>query len=75
MKTKSWLTKGYVYRSLFWGIFMFLFMGILLPLASKETIDWNILILRLGYWILFGFLGQLIIDYIDSKGKKVTTIK
>lgn len=67
MILKSILTKEYVFRSLFWGFFMFVFMGVLVPLSQDESLQISILLVKLIYWIAGGFLCMLIIDMVNKR--------
>lgn len=53
-KNRWWL------QGLFWGAFMFIFMGVLLPLSQDEILTFGRTLGKLGYWLAIGLLyGRL----------------
>jgi hypothetical protein len=53
-------------RGLFFGVFMFLFMGVLMPLASEEALTVKRLLLQFLYWLSAGVVIMLIISVIEK---------
>lgn len=56
-------------RGLFFGVFMFLFMSVLMPLANEEELTANKLLLHLLYWTTAGLVLQWINSFIDQRRK------
>jgi len=48
--------RKWIWQGLFWGVFMFVFMGIFLPMAEKEPITWPRTGFRLLYWLAGGIV-------------------
>jgi len=56
-------------RGLFFGMFMFLFMSVLLPIAKEEELTVRGLIFPLLYWTAAGLVLQWINSFIDQRRK------
>lgn len=56
-------------RGLFFGAFMFLFMGVLQPIAEKEELSAGRLVLHFLYWTMAGLVLNGINLFIYSKCK------
>ena len=54
-------------RGLFFGAFMFLFMGVLQPIAEKEELSTERLVLHFLYWTMAGLVLNWINLFIYSK--------
>lgn len=69
MKNKKY---SWIYKGVFFGLFMFVFMGILFPLADKETLAADKLGKTLVFWLIGGLITQISIDFFESRlaGKK-----
>lgn len=67
-KKKIWVIEGLV-----WGVFMFLMMGILFPLAQKEPLTTKRVLLSLLYWLIGGLIYGYILKQFQNylqKGKQ-----
>ncbi|HQE11494.1 MAG TPA: hypothetical protein PLQ78_01970 [Flavipsychrobacter sp.] len=65
-KKKLWIIEGLV-----WGVFMFLMMGILFPLAQKEPFTTKRVLLSLLYWLIgglvYGYILKLFQNYVQKR--------
>lgn len=57
------------FQGLFYGGFMFLFMGVLLPMAKGEELTVKVLLVRFLYWMSAGLLMMLIVSLIEGRRK------
>lgn len=48
--------KGWIVQGLLWGVFMFIFMGIVYPLAQKEALTAGSLARSLVLWLVAGLV-------------------
>lgn len=68
--------RRWVWEGLGWGVFMFLIMGILFPLAEKKQITTTVVITSLLYWLvgglIYGYMMKLFLQYISRKKKGKT---
>lgn len=55
----------HIYRTLYFGLWMFVFMGILFPYIDTKVfaIDW----LQLPYWLASGVLWSVIVHFLEKR--------
>lgn len=72
-KKKYWVIEGLV-----WGVFMFLMMGILFPLAQKEPFTTKRVLLSLLYWLIgglvYGYISKLFQNYVQKRKQSKTEV-
>lgn len=72
-KKKYWVIEGLV-----WGVFMFLMMGILFPLAQKESFTTKRVLLSLLYWLIgglvYGYISKLFQNYVQKRKQSKTEV-
>lgn len=56
MNKNHWIVQG-----LFHGLFMFIAMGVLIPLATGESLTTLALAKKLGFWLIAGFVYSLLL--------------
>jgi uncharacterized membrane protein YdjX (TVP38/TMEM64 family) len=56
MNKNHWIVQG-----LFHGLFMFLAMGVLIPLVSGESLTSLALAKKLSFWLIAGFVYSLLL--------------
>lgn len=62
----AWIIQG-----LFWGFFMFVFMGILTPLAFNEEITFRKIATSFILWLVFGLIYGYVTKMVNKRwGKK-----
>jgi uncharacterized membrane protein (DUF441 family) len=62
MNKNHWIVQG-----LFHGLLMFLAMGVLIPLASGESLTSIVLAKKLGFWLIAGFVYSLLLKLYRKK--------
>ncbi|MGC3976810.1 MAG: hypothetical protein QM751_00340 [Paludibacteraceae bacterium] len=62
MKKKSWILSG-----LIWGMFMFIFTAIILPIMNKEVLLLKRIIIGFFLWLVFGLIFGKINERITNK--------
>jgi hypothetical protein len=63
--------RRWIFHGLVWGLIMFVFMGIFLPMAEKETITWKSALLDLALWLVAGLVyGLTMKSYLGWQGKR-----
>lgn len=55
----------------FYGAFMFLIVGVLLPLSEDQELTIKGLLFRLIYWLLGGLFISWLMSYIDGRRKAI----
>jgi hypothetical protein len=63
--------RRWIFHGLVWGLIMFVFMGIFLPIAEKEPITWKSASLDLALWLVSGLVYGLIMkSYFGWQAKR-----
>ena len=66
------LLRNWVVLGLVWGIFMFLFMGIAVPMAENDTIVFPGVLIKLVVWLISGLgYGYFMYRWGGLKKKEV----
>jgi hypothetical protein len=63
--------RRWIFHGLVWGLIMFMFMGIFMPMAEKEAITWPGALLSLVTWLASGLVYGLIMKaYFGWQAKR-----
>lgn len=59
--------RGWILHGLIWGAFMFVFMGILFPLAEKKQLTWPRALTSLAIWLAMGLVYGLVMRTFNRR--------
>ena len=61
------MTKKWILHGLFWGIFMFIMMGIAVPFAEDQPLMFKSLALKFVFWLIGGLAYGFVMQKIESR--------
>lgn len=64
---QSFEGRGWIVHGLIWGAFMFVFMGILFPLAEKKALTFPRVLTGLGIWLATGLVYGLVMRAFNRR--------